>query len=444
MTTRNTQPRRFPEGFLWGTATSSHQVEGQNTNNQWWAWEQQGRVYRGDVSGNACGWWQEVEPDLNRAAALGQNAHRLSVEWSRIEPCDGIFDDAAIERYRAMLQAMHSRGITPMVTLHHFTNPCWLEVQGGWLNPDTPQRFARYVDYVVDGLGDLCQLWCTINEPGIYAGLSYMAGWWPPGWSKPRQALQVVRNMLHGHAVAATVIHHRDTAHQVGLVHNFHIFDPASTAACDKLLAALFDYWNNRVLLDALRTGRLAPPLGLGLREIPGLRESSDFFGLNYYTRSRVRFFSGAPDWVFGHVFTPTDVEQSDIGADGKTYGEIYPSGLYRALLRIHYRLELPIYVTETGLPDHDDDQRPRFILNHLSATHHALEDGVDVRGVFLWSLLDNFEWAHGWSLRFGLYGFDERSGKRSLRPSAALYAICARANAIPGRATGQNEYCSL
>ena len=405
-----------------------------NRNNQWWDWEQQpGRIWNGDRSGAACGWWEDATVDLDRAAALGQNAHRMSIEWSRIEPEDGRFDDAAIERYREILLAMRARGLEPMVTLHHFTNPRWLEAQGAWLNGATPRRFARYVDYAVQALGDLCGLWCTINEAAIYAGLSYGSGTWPPGRSNPLLARRVLVNMLHGHALGAAAIHALGPRHQVGLVHNFHLFDPATPAPQDLAVASVFDYLNNQIILHALRTGRILPPFGNELREVPYLRESSDFFGLNYYTRSRVSFISRTPRWVFGRTFTPTDVEQSDVGGDEKTYGELYPHGIYRALRRIHHRLGLPIYVTETGLPDHDDDQRPRFLLNHLAEIHHAIRDGVDVRGVFVWSLLDNFEWAHGWGLRFGLYAFDERTGERRLRPSAALYAAFARANAIPG-----------
>jgi len=428
-------PRTFPHGFLWGTATSAHQVEGQNSNNQWWDWEQQpGRIWHDDKSGDACGWWHDAESDLDRAAALGQNAHRMSIEWSRIEPREGQFDDAALGRYREIVEAMRRRGLAPMITLHHFTNPRWLEQQGGWLNPRTIARFARFAEWVVRALGDLCSLWCTINEPGIYAGLSFGSRRWPPGRANPFSARAVFANLLRGHAAAAAAIHRLGSVHQVGIVHNFHIFDPATAAPQNLATAALFDYMNNQAMLMALRTGRIPPPFGTGRREVPHLRESSDFFGLNYYSRSRVRFFSGAPAWVFGHAFTPHDVEQSDSGADDKTYGEIYPHGIYRALRRVHRRLSLPIYVTETGLPDHDDDQRPRYLLNHLAEVHRAIEHGVDVRGFFHWSLLDNFEWAHGWGLRFGLYAFDERTGARSMRPSAALYAACTRANAIPGK----------
>jgi beta-glucosidase len=425
-------PRRFPPGFLWGTATAAHQVEGQNTNNQWWEWEQQpGHIWRGDRSADACGWWRNAEADFDRAAALGQNAHRMSIEWSRIEPREGVFDDAALGRYREMLQALRARGMTPMVTLHHFTNPLWLEAQGGWLNPATPQRFARFAARAVAALGDLCDLWCTINEPLIYATQSFLLGLFPPGRASIDQTMRVAATMLRGHVAAAAAIRGVNPALRIGIVHHVRLFDPATPAARDVAVAANWDYLFNGIILNALRTGRILPPLGSG-RVLPGLRESCDFFGLNYYTRERVAFDPRAPGLLFGRRFTPPDVEQSDIGFEGKTYGEIYPGGLYRALRRVA-RLGRPIYITETGIPDADDDQRPRFLLSHLGAAHRAIQEGVDLRGVFLWTLVDNFEWVEGWGLRFGLYALDERTQERRLRPSGALYAAIARANAIPG-----------
>lgn len=422
----------FPAGFLWGTATAAHQVEGQNCNNQWWDWEQQpGRIWHNDRSGDACGWWCNAESDLDRAAALGQNAHRLSLEWSRIEPQEGNFDPTAIQRYRALLLALRQRGLTPMITLHHFTNPRWLEARRGWLHPATPQRFARFAAHAVATLGDLCNLWCTINEPLVYATQSYLLGAWPPGTRHPLRAFQAASAMLRGHALAAAVIHRLSPIHRVGIVHNLRIFEPASPAARDVAVAAMWDYLFNGALMIAIRSGRLLPPFGTGRTINHDMRASCDFFGLNYYTRERVAFSARAPGMLFGRRFTPSNVPQSDRGGDGATYGEIYPHGLYRALRRVA-RLKLPIYITETGLPDADDDQRPRFILDHLHAVHRALCNGVDVRGIFLWTLVDNFEWSEGWGLRFGLYALDLATGERRLRPSGALYAAIARANAIP------------
>jgi len=199
----------------------------------------------------------------------------------------------------------------------------------------------------------------------------------------------------------------------------------------DVAVAAIYDYLFNGAVLGALATGRLGPPFSSGVRALPGLRGSFDFVGLNYYTRERVAFDRRSPGTLFGRLFTPSNVPQSDVGSTGRTFGEIYSEGLYRALRRVA-RLGRPIYITETGLPDADDDQRPGFILSHLRAVHRALHDGIDVRGVFLWSLVDNFEWAEGWGLRFGLYALNEQTGVRQLRPSGALYARIAQSNALP------------
>lgn len=425
-------PRRFPAGFLWGTATSAHQVEGGN-HNQWTEWERQpGRIWHSGRSGDACDWWRDAESDFDRAAALGQNAHRLSIEWSRIEPAEGRFDAAAVGRYRQMLEALRARGIEPMVTLHHFTDPLWLAADGGWLDARTPARFARFVEYAVSALGDLCSLWCTINEPVIFATQGYLNGEFPPGLRDIGATLRVVRNLLLGHAAAATAIRRVSPRHKVGLVHHVRPLDPASLSPLDHAIARLYDYLFNTVVILALRTGRIPPPLASGLRFTPGLANSSDFFGLNYYTREHVAFDRRAASALFGRHFTPPSALQSDAGKAGATYGEIYPHGLYRALRRVG-RLGVPIYITETGLPDADDDVRPQFLLDHLAAVHHAVEAGVDVRGFFVWSLVDNFEWAEGWGLRFGLYALDEHTQQRTLRPSGALYAAIARANAIPG-----------
>lgn len=330
-----------------------------------------------------------------------------------------------------MLQALRDRGITPMVTLHHFTNPRWLEAQGGWLHPETPARFARFAERAAGALGDLCQLWCTINEPGVYAAFGYMLGTFPPGISDIGKTLRVGAALLRGHAAAAEAIHRVAQALRVGIVHRMQVFDPSTPAPQNMLAALTLDYMFNETVLRALRTGRLPPPLGKG-EVVPGLRGSSDFFGLNYYARERVIFDPRRPGELFTRRFTPPSVPQGDFTHEGKSYGEIYPAGMERALRRAG-RLGLPIYICETGLPDADDDQRPGFLLSYLAAIYRAIAAGVDVRGVFLWTLIDNFEWLDGWGLRFGLYALDERTQLRTLRRSGALYAAIARANAIPG-----------
>jgi beta-glucosidase len=429
----------FPPGFRWGTATSSHQVEGGNTNNQWHAWEQApGRIVGGDVSGLACDWWRNAEPDFDRMVALNQNAHRLSLEWSRIEPREGQFDDAAIDRYRAMLLGLRQRGIEPMVTLHHFTNPAWLEEQGGWEREQlVVPRFGRYAVKVVDSLGDLCDLWCTINEPNIYAVMGYLTdgAHMPPG--RPGHlgmTVRVARNMLRAHAVAYRALHDRQALARVGLAHHMQVFQPLRLRhPLDGLAARAQDAAFNQGVLDATLRGRWGPFLGLGtLRGARALRGTLDWIGLNYYSRQRSRFDRSSPGTLFGGITSTPGAVMSDFN-----YGEIYPEGLVACLRRLA-RHRLPIYITENGLPDADDDLRPGFLVRHLRALWGAVQWNWRIEGYYHWSLVDNFEWGQGYRMRFGLYAVDHATQARTPRPSAFLYRDISGANALSAEVVEQ------
>jgi beta-glucosidase len=415
----------FPDGFKWGVATAAHQVEGDNVNNDWWAWEQEeGHIQEGHQSKKACNWWESAEGDFDRAAKLGLNAMRLSVEWSRIEPRPGEFDDSALARYAEMLQDLRSRAIEPMVTLHHFTNPLWLAEDGGWENPEAVDRFARFARRVVEALGEHCNLWCTINEPNVYGYLGYLDGVWPPGKSDQKAAFCVMRHMLLAHADAYREIHEVQPGARVGLAHNMRILDPAHPGSqLDQRAANLADRAFNQAILTALDKGRWMLPLGFG----PAwrLRGTLDWIGLNYYTRELVAFDRTQRESLYTRRLHASDAEMLDGG-----YGEFYPHGLFRCLKRLD-RLGLPIYVTENGIPDEDDDQRPRYLLTHLHEMWHAIQMCYPVRGYYHWTLVDNFEWAEGWSLRFGLYSLSLKNKSRKPRQSAQLYADVIQANAI-------------
>jgi len=417
----------FPSGFRWGTATSAHQVEGNNVQNDWWAWEQEpGRIRNGDRSGRACAWWENAEHDFDLAAQLHQNAHRLSVEWSRIEPRQGEWDQAALERYRQMLRALCERGIEPMVTLHHFTHPLWFAGQGGWERDDAVDLFGRYVTQVCSALGEFTSLWCTINEPVGWVFSAYLAGRWPPGHHRAVfRAVRVATQLARAHAAAYRILHGLQPQAQVGVANYFRLFDPADPASrLDRFVAAQQDRFVNRAFLDAVTEGRVrAFPW---IAEIPEAAATLDFLGVNYYTRDMVAFDLQRPGALFGRNFLRPGGPQSDGG-----YGEIYPEGMYR-VLRLAQRYGKPIYITENGLPDGDDDLRSEFILAHLREAARAMRDGADVRGYYHWSLIDNFEWAEGWSMRFGLIAVDPVTQVRTLRPSARVYADICRLNALP------------
>ena len=420
----------FPAGFLWGAATAAHQVEGNNANNDWWAFEQRpGAIWHGDRSGLACDWWCNAERDLDLMAQMGHNTHRLSVEWSRIEPEEGTFDPAAIARYREILTGLRQRRIKPMVTLFHFSSPLWLARQDGWRNPAAVGHFRRFVRHVVEELGDLVPLWCTINEPNVYALLGYLLGEDAPGEKSLPDYFRVLRHLLQAHAAAYRLIHALDGSAQVGLVTNIPILEPLHPdAKAEALLAKLLDYLFNGLALRAVEDGQLRFPLSLGLTRYGPLVDSVDFVGVNYYTRDRVSLRRQGDGRL--NLLQPTPgAENSDCGHQG-TYGEVYPEGMYRVLKRVA-RLGKPIYITENGLPDADDDQRPRFLLTHLAQVQRAIAAGVDVRGYYHWSFTDNFEWAEGWALRFGLVALDEHTQVRTPRPSARLYTEIIEANAI-------------
>jgi beta-glucosidase len=415
----------FPTDFRWGVAASAHQVEGDNRANDWWAWEETpGHIRNNHHSGNACNWWQNAEADFDRAAGLGVNALRLSVEWSRIEPRPGSFDEAALQRYAELLGALRERNIEPMVTLHHFTNPQWLAEQGGWENPEAVGLFARFVRRTVEALGRLCELWCTVNEPNVYAYMGYVEGRFPPGRADLRAAQQVARHLLEGHAAAYREIHAVQRHARVGLALHMRVFEPASpNSALDQRAAAFADRAFNGAFLDALVRGRWTAPLGAGSAR--RLRHTLDWIGLNYYARDAIAYDRAQRG--LGGVRRVVREEAEMLDGD---YGEFYPEGLFRCLQRLS-RLRMPVYITENGLPDADDDQRPRYLLTHLHQVWRALQLGCPVQGYFHWTLVDNFEWTEGWTLRFGLFELDPRTQVRTPRPSARLYAALTRANAI-------------
>ncbi len=424
----------FPEGFLWGTATSAYQNEGGNTNTQMYRWEQQGHFPAGVQCGEAANWWQMAEDDFALAEQMGNNALRLSIEWSRIEPVEGQWDSAAVDRYRAMLTDLHRRHIKPVVTLHHGTEPLWLVDQGGLGANETNRRFfVRYITHVVQSLGDLCDFWLTINEPNGYAVMGYLLGSYPPGEHDVVRTLQVLRNLMQAHVEAFYAIRRLQPEGQVGYCPNYRLFDPANPRSpLDRVVAGLHENWFNWAALQAEETGRFPFPLNLLLAPLAHAPGSRDYHGVNYYSRDLIRFDLAHAGELFGRRFTRPDVLHADPGL-GNSFDEIYAEGLYRVLKAIHRRTRdnKPLYITENGVRDALDNRRPRAILEHLTMVHRAISEGIPVRGYLHWTLVDNFEWAEGWGGRFGLIEVDPLTQQRTPRQSASLFGEICRANAI-------------
>ena len=415
----------FPQGFLWGTATAAHQVEGFNSNNDMWAWEQQeGRILNGDRSGRACDWWAgRWREDLDRAHETYQNAHRLSVEWSRIQPAPDRWDEQALDKYRDILKGLKERKMVAMVTLHHFTNPMWVAELGGWENDEVVELFAAFVRKTVDALKPYCNLWVTINEPNIYAFAAYLSGDFYPGKKDIKATFHVLSNMVKAHAAAYRIIHELQSDAQVGFAHNYRAFKPASWSPFDKWMVKFYNQVVNQSFADALTTGRFNAVFRK--ESIPEAANTQDFIGLDYYSRDMVSFKPFKFKELFSRRFFKPEDELSESGFLANV-----PEGFVDSLKWAH-KYALPIYVTENGVEDSKDDFRRRYLIQHLHKLWHMVSHNYQVKGYFHWCLVDNFEWERGWTQRFGLWGLDVTTQARIRRPSVDMYKEICRSNSI-------------
>ena len=398
----------FPERFLWGAATSSHQVEGRNTNNDWWLWEKQGRTK--EPSGEAVRHFELFDEDFRLAAALHHNAHRFSIEWSRIEPQEGVFDDQAIHHYREVVQSLRRKSLEPIVTLHHFTNPLWFYEKGGWLHKEAPGWFARYAAKMAEELGKDVVYWITVNEPLVLVYHSYLTGLWPPGKKSAAQSWQVTRNLIQAHKAAYQVIHEvyrRNSwpAIKVSIAKNLRPFQ-----VCPKT-----NNWMCR--LSVYLRHRL-----FNLYFLEKIREQMDFIGANYYEREIVSNDKALAYGPFGGKCNTAHGHDDHVNILG--WGSS-PEGLYESLLWLK-KYGKPVLIAENGTCEEDDTYRLQFIKTHLEQLERAIGGGVPVIGYLYWSLLDNFEWHHGFGPRFGLIEVDYSNFKRTPRPSARQFGeIC-------------------
>ncbi len=420
----------FPHGFKWGTATAAHQVEGGATQSDWSAWEQlPGKIREGGSAAVACDWWNgRWREDFDRAAQDGQTTHRLSLDWSRIEPRLAVWDEEALDHYREMVKGLRERGLEPMVTLHHFVNPLWLVEKGGWENPAAIAYFERFARKVVGALKEQVELWCTFNEINVLAYQAYAAGVWPPGKKDIRRCFLVIRHLLLAHAAAYRAIHESQLHTRVGLAHHVQLIDPWRPGFAPDRWAANFQHHVfNEAIPQALHTGRLLFPIGnrLGGEQLPALAGTLDYLGVNYYSRRRSTFDLSQPAALFGRTFHTPGAE-----IDAAGINELYPEGLFRVLEWAN-QFRKPIYVTENGWGDADESRRSRALILHLRQLWRALNFNWPVQAYYYWTLVDNFEWERGWTQRFGLYELDPATQVRTPRPAARLYAEICQTNTL-------------
>ena len=410
---------KFPEGFLWGAATSAHQVEGGNQNDwtQWekknakrlakeaktkWAtWQQEKFPEMFDpknyISGRACDHYKKFEEDFDTAKSLGHNAHRFSIEWSRIEPKERKFDEKEIRHYRKVIAAIRARGMEPFMTLWHWTNPLWLSKKGGPESRKFPFYFSRYAEYVVDKLGDQVNFWLTLNEPTSVIANSYIKGIWPPQKKNPILALRVYKNLSRAHNESYKKIKKISPKANIGFANIIPYVEP----------------FNENSFLDSATTNIFKY---FAIEKFWNLTQGhNDFLAVQYYFHNSVKFPG---------IITNKNKSVSDLG------WEIFPEGIYHILNDLK-KYNLPIYITENGIADASDSKRKKFIKEHLQFVYAAIRHGVDVRGYFHWSLLDNFEWDKGFWPRFGLVEMDYKTMKRKIRPSAREYAKICKSNQL-------------
>lgn len=414
-------------GLLLGAASAATQIEGGDQNNNWYDWYRQGYIKDDadpSVATDHYGRWRE---DLALMEDMGVRCYRLGVEWSRVEPADGVFDDHAIAHYREEIRALLEAGIRPLLTLWHFSNPLWIEERGGFANRDNVTAYLLYVRKMVESVGDLVSEYVTVNEPNVYAFNGHFAGAWPPGHRSFLEMSRVMTNLAAAHIEAYGLIRKtrlqmgfKDT--RVGFANHLRAFAPKDPAD------PVHRFWASRAeqmfqggLTRAMCLGRAAFPIGKHPAIVPG--RYCDFHGVNYYTRSTV---SGPADGV------AEDCAVNDLG------WEIYPEGIVEAARKVYTLLPRPIYITENGTCDNRDTFRARYIAEHLRA---LCESDLPVERYYHWCFCDNWEWAEGFSARFGLVHVDFDTQERTVKRSGEFYRRLLQEGGVSQAL--YEEYCS-
>ncbi|MEZ5009004.1 MAG: family 1 glycosylhydrolase [Chitinophagales bacterium] len=422
----DTSQKSFPKDFVWGVASAAHQVEGghQDINNFGW-WEKQvdengvSRILNNDKSGLACDHWNRYPEDIQLMKKLGVSSYRFSVSWSKIMPEKDRIDSSALQHYVNLCDSLIAEGITPMVTFHHFTHPLWFHEIGAFEKEENIQYFVDFSELVFNTLKDRVTQWCTINEPGVYMFSAYFAGEFPPGVSDPVLASKVLENLVKSHVAIYKRIKSLpggDQA-QIGIVKNMMQMDPLRKYnIMDQLIKYSADANYNEVLLEVFKSGKFhfnMPTIINYNSTIEEAPNTLDFVGLNYYSHYAFKFTGNLDESLQPLPFPGETMTDMDYG--------MYPEGIYRAIKRIS-ELGKPIFITENGLADAEDNRRAEFIDKYLYAVSKAIEDGYDVRGYYYWSLMDNFEWHLGFGERFGLYEVNFETQERTLRLGAQKY----------------------
>jgi len=443
----------FPETFLWGAATSAYQIEGSpladGAGPSIWDefCRQPGRIAGGDTGDMACDHYRRFRDDIELMAQIGLRSYRFSIAWSRVMPEGrGRLNAPGLAFYRELAERLLERSIKPFATLYHWDLPAALQARGGWANPDCAYWFADYAAQMFRQLGEHITFWSTLNEPWVVVDGAYMTGAHAPGQAVPHAVPRVAHTLLRGHALAVQAFRAEGRPGQIGLVVNLEPKHAASNDTADIAAMERAHAYMNRQFLDPVFLGSYPEELAAAFgdawplfpaEEMRLIQEPIDFLGINYYSRSVVC------DDPAGDFFGVSRVRQ-DGSEHTEMDWEVYPEGLGSVLRWVKRRYgDLPLYVTENGAAFNDppvaggriaDDRRIAYLRDHLKAAQGALRDGVDLRGYFVWSLFDNFEWSYGYAKRFGIIGVDFATQQRVLKDSARFYAdvIASRGRSLP------------
>lgn len=413
---------QLPKEFLLGSATAATQIEGGDKNSNWYYWSLQGKIANNESSIIAADHYKRVEEDINLMKEMNHEIYRMSIEWSRIEPEEGKWSQEGIKHYQEEIRSLLEAGIKPLITLHHFSHPQWFEEIGQWTNKDSVKYFLRFTKKIVSFIGHDVNEYCTINEPNVFVMDTFMDGKYPPGKKDDIVSyFKASKNLIIAHLKAYEAIHairkdmgYNDTL--VGIAMHLAYFEVNGDKILTKLSKNLMDYSFHKLFLNGMIDGHLTFPIGFGHPQGKGVY--CDFLGVNYYSRHLI-FSSNNPAMLFGQVKVEENLPDEKVNDLG---WEIYPEGLYKVVKKVYEMYNLPIYITENGIPDANDNKRAKFIYDHIVEIKRLLDEGVDVRRYYHWSLLDNLEWNDGYFPRFGLIQVDYLNQNRTIRNSGYFY----------------------
>ncbi len=424
----------FPKDFIWGTATAAHQIEGNNENTNWGEWEKlSGKIKDGSNAKIAVDGWNRAKDDIKLMKDLGVNSYRFSLAWNKIEPEHGKINEAALQHYDDLINDLKADNIEPMITLHHFTHPQWFQQLGAFEKEENIKYFVEFSKLVFNRYGNRVKFWVTLNEPNVFVTSAYFNTVFPPGNANAKLGGEVLKNMLKAHVqvykalksvnrpssavIGEKMTNDREQNIQIGLATSIFQFEPFRRWHLgDWAIARSSDAIFNETILGFFRTGTLSFSVPLETNFVYTDLEAPktiDFIGVNYYSHFAYKF-----DFDFKKATQSIAVEGEELTDMPYT---IYTEGIYRAIEEAG-KLKKPIIITENGIADSKDDRRGKYINSSLYAVSKAIKDGYDVRGYYYWSLMDNFEWAEGYTQKFGLYEVDLQTQERKLREGSKAF----------------------